>query len=235
MTKKVKILNTPIDNITFSDAIKFTENVILKKSKIKIFTPNPEILLKAYKNKNFAKILKNADLLIPDGIGLVFFSKIKERITGIDLMLKICELAEKNRKSIFLLGGKNVSEKTVKKLKEKFPQIQISGFSEDIDSCYNLIKISKPNIIFVALGAPKQEIWISENIEKFPSVNIAMGVGGAFDMISKKIKRAPIFLQKIHLEWLFRLAQEPKRLKRIFNAVIIFPIVLLLHKINFKK
>jgi N-acetylglucosaminyldiphosphoundecaprenol N-acetyl-beta-D-mannosaminyltransferase len=235
MNEKVDILNIPVDNISFSDVGKFAENTLLSQKQIKIFTPNPEILLKTIKDKNFANVLKGGDLLMPDGIGLVLFSKIKERITGVDLMLKICELAEKNKKSVFLLGGRNISEKTAKKLKEKFPQIQIAGFSEDLNSCYNQIEKSKVNILFVALGAPKQEIWISENIEKFPSVNIAMGVGGAFDMISEKVKRAPKFFQKIHLEWLFRLVQEPKRLKRIFNAVIIFPITLFLNKINFKK
>jgi len=235
MDEKIEILNIPINNISFFAAAKFAEDALFLKKQIKIFTPNPEILLKAKKDESFAALLKKGDLLIPDGAGLVLFSKIKERVTGVDLMLKICELAEKNKKSIFLLGGRNAAKKTAEKLKEKFSQLDIAGFSEELDSCYNLIEKSKANIIFVALGAPKQEFWISENIEKFPNVNIAMGVGGAFDMISGKIRRAPKFLQKIYLEWLFRLIQEPKRIKRIFNALVIFPITLFFHKINFKK
>ena len=235
MRERVNVLGTPIDNVSFSDAVNLAEQAILKNAQIKIFTPNPEILLKAYKDHDFSKVLKSGDLLIPDGIGIILFSKVKEQVTGVDLMLKICELAEKNRRSVFLLGGKNVLETTVKKLKETFPQLEIAGFSEDLASCYNLIEISKPNIVFVALGAPKQETWIIENIEKLPTVNIAMGIGGAFDMISGKVKRAPKFVRKIHLEWLWRLMQEPKRIKRIFNAVIVFPVCVLKERAKFKK
>jgi N-acetylglucosaminyldiphosphoundecaprenol N-acetyl-beta-D-mannosaminyltransferase len=232
--KKVKIFDIPVDNISFKDAETFAKKALLENVKIKIFTPNPEILLKARENKKFKNILKNGDLLIPDGFGLVLFSKLKERVTGIDLMLQICKIAEKHKRSIFLLGGENVAQKTASALRKKFPQLIISGFSEDIDSCYNQIERSKPNIVFVALGAPKQEMWISENIDKLPSVNIAMGVGGAFDMISEKVKRAPKLIRKIHLEWLWRLLQEPKRIGRIFNAVIVFPFYLFKSKKFYK-
>ncbi len=231
---KTNILDIKIDNISFSDAGKIVENALLQKKQIKIFTPNPEILLKANKNEEFKNILINGDLLIPDGIGLVFLSDLKERISGVDLMVEICRLAEKHKKSIFLLGGYNeAAEKTADFLKKKFPSLIIAGFSEDVNLCYNLIENWQPDVVFVALGAPKQEFWITQNIKKFPSVNIAMGVGGAFDMLSGNIKRAPKIFQKIHIEWFFRFLTEPrKRFKRIINAVLVFPIVVLRFKLK---
>jgi len=235
MKQKADLLGVSIDKLSFSEAASFAEQALLRKTQIKIFTPNPEIILKACKDPSFLNVLNSGDLLIPDGTGIILFSKIKETVTGVDLMLKICELAEKNAKSVFLLGGHNTAEKTAKKLKEMFPQLKVVGFSEDLSSCYNLIEISEPNIVFVALGAPKQERWITENIKKFPSINIAMGVGGAFDMISEKIKRAPKRIRDIHLEWLWRLIQEPRRARRIFNAVFVFPIYVLKEKTRFKK
>ncbi len=232
--EKIDIFGVKLDNISFEDAIKIVKNSFFSKKQIKIFTPNPEILLKAKKDKNFKEILNNADLLIPDGSGLVFFSKIKKNIPGIDFMLAICKLAEKENKKVFLLGGKNgVAQKTKDALKNMFFNINICEVSEDLSSCYNLIKNSNPDIIFVALGAPKQEIWISENLNKFPTIKVAMGVGGAFDILSGKIKRAPLFLRKIHLEWLWRFLKEPKkRFKRIINAVFVFPVSLFFYKIK---
>ncbi len=232
---KIEVCNVQINNLSKDEAKKIIEESIIKNKQIKIFTPNPEILVLATKNKKFKEVLNNGDLLIPDGYGIVLLSKIKNKIPGVDFLLSICKIAEKRNLSIFLLGGEgDTAKKTSIKLKEKFPKIKIAGFSQDQNSCYNLIKNTAPDILFVALGAPKQEFWIHENISKFPNIKIAMGVGGAFDMISEKKKRAPYFLRKINLEWLWRFFLEPKkRLKRVFNAIIIFPLLVLYFK--FKK
>ena len=231
---KINILGIKIDNISFSDAIKTSEDALLQKKQIKIFTPNPEIILEANRNEKFKNILTSGDLLIPDGIGLVFLSGLKEKISGVDLMLEICRVAEKYKKSVFFLGGYNdAAKKTADILKQKFPELVVAGFSEDVDVCYNFIESKQPDIIFVALGAPKQEFWISENIKNFPSVNIAMGVGGAFDMMSGSIKRAPKVFQEIHMEWFWRFLTEPrKRFKRIINAVLVFPMAVFKFKLK---
>ncbi|MEK7453034.1 MAG: WecB/TagA/CpsF family glycosyltransferase [Patescibacteria group bacterium] len=238
MNNKIKIFDVGIDNISLKEAKNILENILIQKKQIKIFTPNPEILLKAEKYSEFKKILQDGDLLVPDGIGIILMSRIfgdkfKEKITGVDLMMEICAMAEKHQKSIFFLGGRNKSaEKTSNILKSIFSKLIISGFSEDVDSCYNLIKDSTPNIIFVALGAPKQEVWISKNIKNFPFINIAIGVGGAFDLISGKIKRAPLMIQRVNMEWLWRLLMEPRRILRIFNAIIIFPLKVIFYKLK---
>lgn len=186
-------------------------------------------LHKTSKNKNkLIKILKGLA-----GLGaLIFYQKyckkiIKERVSGADLMLDICAKSLERGHKIFLLGAKQgIAEKTAEKLKEYFPALNIAGFyagSPDGKEITEKIDDSGADILFVAFGAPKQDIWIHENLPKLENIKLAMGVGGAFDFISGKIARAPSFLRSLGLEWLFRLIKEPKRIRRIFNAVIKFP------------
>ena len=157
--------------------------------------------------------------------------RFKERVAGTDFMEK---LAEQTDKSIFLLGGRNgAAEKTANALKTKFPGIKIVGFLEDQSQWQNCAEIFKADILFVAIGAPKQEVWIYDNLPKLRNIKIAVGVGGAFDFISGKIPRAPKLLREIGLEWMWRLMMEPKkRFWRVFNAVIIFPVKVFMEKIS---
>lgn len=251
----VNILNIKISTLKKVEVLSFIKNKILKNEQIFITTPNPEIILNSYKNKNFKNILNNASLNIPDGIGLIYASKIlntspliKERIAGSDLTLEIIKITKELNKKIFLLGGN--SEEQLKIIKDKIGKNIVSGYDvgfvkEDWNNefSYNKnknnfiidkINNSEANIIFVAFGAPKQEIWISENLSKLKSVNLAIGIGGTFDFISGYKKRSPKWMQDLGFEWLFRLIQEPSRFKRILNAIIIFPIKVIIYKF-FKK
>lgn len=229
--QKEKIFDIPIDNISMVEALKIAKKMLENSKQHKIFTLNSEILLLGKKDKNYKKILQSAELALPDGIGPIWLGWIfnmpfKERVAGVDFMEKLTELAEQAGKSIFLLGGRNsVAEKTATALKAKFPNLKIVGFLEDQGQWKNCKEIFKTDILFVALGAPKQETWIHDNLSKLPNVKIAIGVGGAFDFISGKIPRAPKLLREIGLEWMWRLMMEPKkRCKRAFRAIIIFPI-----------
>ncbi len=217
-----------------------------------IVTPNPEFLLAAAKDEEFFYILNKADIAIPDGVGLTFagllMGKFIKRVSGIDLMYDVCRLAEQQRKSVFLLGGMDeVAKKAALKLKKFYPNLQIAGAEPGLSAgewqieggfwkrgqaenkqLIERINKANPDIIFAALGHVKQEKWIYYSLPKLPSVKIAMGVGGSFDFISGKIKRAPGFIRKFGCEWLWRLMQEPqKRLPRIFNAVVKFPLAFL--------
>lgn len=155
---------------------------------------------------------------------------IPERVTGVDLFLDICEKSTLTNKKIFLLGAADgIAEKTKQVLIKKYPNIQIVGTYSGSPSPYeeekikDLINDTNPDILFVAYGAPAQEKWIARNLRKMPTVKVAIGIGGTFDFISGLIPRAPILLQTLGLEWLYRLIKEPKRWRRIYNATVIFP------------
>jgi N-acetylglucosaminyldiphosphoundecaprenol N-acetyl-beta-D-mannosaminyltransferase len=204
-----------------------------------IVTPNPEIVVAAQKDKEFLEILNRADLAVPDGVGLIFASQylrqpLQERVTGVDLMKEICHLAEQKNYSVYFLGGEEgVARKTADTLQKQFPQLQVAGaesggvieisdFRFKISDLLEKINNTKPDILFVAFGAIKQEKWIAENLKQLPSVKISMGVGGAFDFIAGKIKRAPRWMRRIGLEWLWRLFMQPWRWKRILTATVKF-------------
>jgi len=250
----IKILNIKISTLSKVEILGFIKNNLIENKKIFIATPNPEFLLEANKNEKFKNILNSTDLNIPDGIGIIYASnilntspKIKERRAGSDLTLEIIKIAKDLNKKIFLLGGND--EEQLELVKNKIGNEIVLDYDigfEKIDWDNNLnpneeknnllinkINNSNAEIIFVAFGAPKQEYWIYENLNKLKNIKLAIGIGGTFDFIAGYKKRAPVWMQKTGLEWLFRLIQEPGRFKRIFNAVIIFPIKIIISK--FKK
>lgn len=234
--EKLEILGVKIDKITITETLHKIEVFLSSGNTHYIVTVNPEMVVLAQKDAKFKNIINQADLAVPDGIGLVFASRwlypknpLKEKITGIDLMLKIISKQQNNAIKIFLLGAKNgIAKLTALKLKKIYPKINIVGvFGGEADEkgdrvALALINKAKPDILFVAYGAPKQEKWIARNLKNLPSVKLAIGVGGAFDMISGKIKRAPLWMRKIGLEWLWRFAMEPRRISRIYNATVKF-------------
>lgn len=155
-----------------------------------------------------------------------------ERLTGVDLMESICAVS--SGAPIFLLGAKPcIAEKVKTFLEKKYKNINIAGvFSgspaeDDFPAIQALIAETQPKILFVAYGSPNQELWIARHLHELKSVKIAMGVGGAFDFLAGERKRAPRIMQRLGLEWLFRLTQEPSRIKRIYNAIIKFPLKIL--------
>lgn len=200
-----------------------------------VFTPNPEMLVDAQKDGGFLKVLNSGSLNICDGKGIELVGKGKlQRIPGIDFMLDICGLAVQRKLRVYLLGSRSmfVLEKTKKKIVKLFPRVNICGFDTgplDLDQhtvlspdTVDKINRAKPDVLFVGFGHIKQEKWIYENLSKLASVKVAMGVGGSFDMFSGKIPRAPRFLRSFGLEWLWRLAIEPRRIKRIWKATAVF-------------
>jgi N-acetylglucosaminyldiphosphoundecaprenol N-acetyl-beta-D-mannosaminyltransferase len=156
---------------------------------------------------------------------------IPETVAGSELSRSMVELAEKKGYSIFLLGAaEGVAKKATQVLKESYPNLEIVGHysgsprREEERKIVNLINRKRPDILLVAYSAPSQELWIARNLNRFQKSVVAMGVGGTLDFIAGKTKRAPQWVQKSGLEWLYRLLQEPKkRLKRIYTAVVIFP------------
>ncbi len=228
------VLNTDYDNLInniFTDMNNNKQNFLVNI--------NPMIILNFYKNKKYIKIFNDEKYQIPDGVGIVFASKfrkniIKNRITGIDLMEKICEESAKQSKTIFLCGAKpNVAAKTQKKLENKYKKIKIVGCCDGYikeNEMIEKIKKSNPDIVFVALGSPKQEEFILNNRNILKNVKLFMPVGGSFDVISGNIKRSPEFYQNMHIEWLYRMIKEPRRIKQNILLIKFIFLVLLTKK-----
>lgn len=202
-------------------------------------------------------VLKQIQAFIQLILSLIwfFFSKkytsriIPENITGTDLVPEICRICAEQEKKIFLLGGiSDVAKITSQKLAAQYPNLLIAGYSNlDPDfkhECQIIEQINKtkPDCLLVAYGAPKQEYWIDRNLKKIPSVKIVAGIGGAFDFISGSVSfyggppatRAPLWLRRNKLEWFYRLVTQPNRISRIINAVVVFPLTVMIAKINTK-
>jgi N-acetylglucosaminyldiphosphoundecaprenol N-acetyl-beta-D-mannosaminyltransferase len=189
-----------------------------------IFAMNPNKVMLAKKDAQIKRILKSADILIPDGIGLIraarmFGEHISERITGIDLMEKWCQIAETDQLPIFLYGAAKESVSgAVGELKKKFEMIPIVGYNNGYDQnaakVVDKIQLSGAKILFVGLGSPAQEEFIYQYKNDLTNIRLFVGVGGSFDVISGQAKRAPKWMIRLNLEWLYRMVAQPGRVKR---------------------
>ena len=236
MNQNLHILGICIDAVTFDQAVEKAITTLKGTDQKYFVTPNPEIVLKGHANEQYGKILNGSSLNIPDGTGLLFAAKflklfgkstitLPERVTGVDLTTKLIQLSHSENFSIFFLGASEESnQKTIEFAKKHNAHIaeRYTGSPHDPEGI-KLIQKSKPDLVFVAYGAPKQEQWIADNLSKCPSIKLAIGIGGSFDFIAGTRKRAPLLFQKLRIEWLYRLIQEPSRWKRIWNATIVFP------------
>lgn len=197
--------------------------------KLFITTPNPEIIMYARSHPEFRSILNEADLALADGVGVTiggyFLGKGKmPRVTGTDMVKKLCRETSKKAESVGFFGGRaDVAEKTAECLQKKYSGLTVKYADETWDEAK--VRGKSIDILFVAMGYPKQEKWIYENLKDIP-VKVAIGVGGAFDFISGKTPRAPQFLQNVGLEWLYRLIRQPWRWKRQL-ALISFTLLVL--------
>lgn len=213
-----------------------------------VYTPNPEMLVDAYKSQEFKHILNGSDINICDGFGITFVSACSKKIPkiprypGSDAMIDICRLAMDMGKSVYLLGTGNMKtlQKAKEQLQKQFPSLRIVGvhpgtyiskradglcsISEDEnEKIIDDIIDAAPDLLFVAFGHGKQEWWIHTYRKQLPSVQLAMGVGGSIDFIAGRAVRAPKLLRALGVEWLWRLLLQPWRIKRIVTAVLLFP------------
>jgi N-acetylglucosaminyldiphosphoundecaprenol N-acetyl-beta-D-mannosaminyltransferase len=230
----IKILGVKIDKIDKKKAKEKIVNCFNNTKPCFITTPNPEIILKAQKNEEFFYILNKADISLADGFGLKIAAKLigikLERYTGADLSLDLLSLAQKKKKKVLILNWtKSLSTKKdiEKTIKLKYPDLNFLVLNNERESAKNLDwqKINKfqAEILLVNFGAYYQEKFIYLNKYRFKNLKIAVGIGGALDFLSGRIKRAPKIIRKLGIEWLWRLYQEPrKRCQRIYKAVIIF-------------
>ncbi len=238
MSYKVNILGVKVDKVGIDEATDKIFKMLEENKTHSVFTPNSEIILNAYKDKEFCGILNSADLLTADGIGVVYASRIlhdpiPERCAGYDVACKLIDRISETGHRLYLLGGKpGVAETAKKNLEKKYPFIQIVGArdgyfkEEQTQDIINDINCVGADIVFVCLGAPKQEIWIYNNRDKLDA-RVLMGIGGSLDVFAGIVERAPDLVCRMGLEWLYRLIKEPWRFKRMlalpkFGLIVLF-------------
>lgn len=225
MQNKITILGIPFDNMTRKEFLKQLYTRMEKNEKTFLVTANPEIVMYALENPSYYNLLMEADYIAPDGIGIVQASRklatpIQERVPGFELMLGLLEIADIDQKRVYFIGGKEeIVNLTIKNVKEKWPNLIIAGhhhgyFDHDDPDMIKQVKDSNPDIVLVAFGFPRQEKWIKAYLSEADK-GIAVGVGGSFDVLSGKTKRAPFVVQRLHIEWLYRLIKQPSRYKRM--------------------
>lgn len=219
-----------INTLDFMDAIEKATLCIENDRLAQVVTINPEMFSEADKNKEFSKVLNNAEIIVPDGIGVKIALKIMgveaEKIPGIDLAKYLLNVAAEKEWSVALIGAKEeILSKTVENLKIELPSLNIvythNGYFDNDNIIHNELRQAEPQLILVAMGSPKQELFIS-NAKKVLNKGLLIGIGGSFDVWSGNTKRAPEIFQKTGTEWLYRTMSQPERFKRIFPALPLF-------------
>ena len=229
----IKILGVRINNVDMDETMNKIDGFFDNDELNYIYTPNPEIVMRAGRDEEFKKIINSASLNLCDGIGLMIASKLKKkplksRVTGYDTSIKILELMNEKHLSLFLLGAKpGIAEKAIEKINNDYPNIVISGYNngyfngshnghascDEEEALIQKINDSKADAIFVGMGAGYQEKFIYYNKDKLKT-KLAIANGGVIDVLAGNVKIAPAFIRKIGMEWLYRLFKEPKRFKR---------------------
>ena len=247
------VLGVRFDCVGIGETVKILSRFIVEKKPRQICLANAYTVALAHKDAALNRLLNESDLVLADGMSIVWAGRwvgaiLPGRVGGPDLMEALCEEATHKNHRIFLLGSTDENlDDLAHVLKTEFSQIQIAGtysppFCErltdtETNKIMELLKVSKTDILFVSMSAPKQERWISENLHRLP-VPVNIGVGAAFDFLSGKIPRAPLWMQNSGLEWAYRLYREPRRLWKRYllgNFVFLFSLILQMVKVKFSR
>lgn len=220
----MRILGVDFVNSTQSGFLNTLSGHLEREEKTFVVTANPEIVMKVREDAQYRDVVQKANYVTADGIGVVkaaglLGNPLPERVTGFETFIGLLEIANEKGYSIYLLGAKDeVLQRTIAEIMTQYPNVKIAGahhgfFDWSDDHIPNEIKRTKPDLIFTALGVPRQELWIGENMDKFEK-GVFMGIGGSFDVLAGEVQRAPEIWQKMNLEWAYRLMKQPSRWKR---------------------
>ena len=239
MKKRLKILDIWVDPVDHEEALERVRGFLAGKKPSCIFAVNPEKNFSVPKDPVLHDVFKHADLLIPDGIGIILAARLLygetlSRVTGVEFMKEICRLAERESKSIFLYGADEVvNQQAAIRLQREFPRLHIAGRSDgyvpesQMPDLVKRINDSGAVILFLALGSPRQEKWFASYAPDLKHVRVCQGIGGTLDTIAGTVKRAPALWQNFYLEWFYRLLSDPKRIARqkvlpifVFNVLL---------------
>ncbi len=222
----INILGVNVSKVNMSTATEKAAELMDKDGLSMIFTPNSEIILYASKNPEYTDVLNKADMIVPDGIGVVYGAKIlgdklEERVAGYDLVVKLFGVMAKKGQSVYLLGAKpGVAEAAAENLVKEYPGLKIAGThdgyfkDEDDEAVIDEINNTNPDFLMVCIGFPKQENWIYRHRDKI-NARLAIGAGGCIDVFAGNVQRAPEFYCKHGIEWLYRLVKQPSRFVRM--------------------
>ena len=234
------ILGVRIHAVTMAETLAWIEAAVAARAPRQICTSNPEFLMTARRDREFFEVLNRADLVVPDGVGLLMAARwlgarLPERVAGSDLIYRIAERAAQRGWGIYFLGaGEGVAARTAAKLRAIYPELRVAGtFAgspkiEDEDAIVARVRAARPDILLVAYGAPQQDKWIARNRERLGAL-VSIGVGGSFDFVMGEARRAPVWIRRLGLEWLHRVGRQPWRARRILTAVVLFPLAVLRH------
>lgn len=220
---KETYLGIHASTLTEAEMIETIKQRVAQREKTTVIAVNPEKVISAQSNETLKRLINTSTFQIPDGIGILLASKLKKgkiraRITGVDFMLKLVELANDESYNVFLYGAKEeVVAKAKANLEKQYPNLNIvgyeNGYCQDEAALVKKINDSHADMLFVAMGSPKQELWIERNMDKL-CVKVFQGVGGSFDVLAGHVKRAPKFYRQLGIEWLYRLLSQPSRWRR---------------------
>ena len=226
MAEKIDILGVKVDSVTMAQAVAQVEGYMDERKNVLIATANAEMIMRATHDTELKDILNDAALVVPDGAGTVWAAhhlgyEMPERVAGFDLAQELMRIAPSKKQKVFFFGSApGVAEKAKAKAEELYPGIEIVGTRdgyfkpEDEPAIIEEIKAAQPDLLLAALGVPKQEKWLNAHLKEL-SVPVAIGVGGTLDVMAGVMKRAPYWMQKAKLEWLFRGLLQPKRAGRL--------------------
>lgn len=222
----VPIFGLPFSRMSMDETVHHLTRAIELRQTTQVITANPIMVMAALEDPKYGQVMKEAELIVPDGAGVVWAANyvgmpVKERVAGFDLLHRLMQVGEQKRWKVYLLGtSQEIISEAAARLQQKFPLVELVGFHHgyfsDAEDAQVIQKIRQaaPDLLFVARAANNQEPWIHKYKHEL-GVPLVMGVGGSFDIIAGRLKRAPILFQKLRLEWFYRLLQEPKRYKRM--------------------
>lgn len=223
---KTDIMGLQFDNITMEEALDAAKALLQGEHAARVVTPNAEIAYEALHDENTRTLLNSAELMLPDGAGVVLASKIlktplKQKVAGVDFADGLLGVLETTGQSLYLLGSKpGIGELAAQKMMQKHPRLRIAGIADgyfqDETPVIDKINASGADVLFVCLGAPKQEQFMARH-QKALHVKLMAGLGGTLDSFAGTVKRAPKWMIRLNLEWLYRLIKEPKRFKRMLR------------------
>ncbi len=223
---RINIMGVGFDSLTLSEAVDRAEALISERRAAYVVTPNPEIVMTCWENPDAMEAVQNADLVLPDGVGVVYGAKIlgtplKGKLPGIDFATELMRRMASRGGRVYLLGAKpGVAEMAGERMRQQFPGLIIcgthDGYFQDDAPIIEEINALQPDLLLVCLGAPKQELWMHRN-RPVLKVGLMAGLGGSLDVFAGTVKRAPVFFQKFGLEWFYRLVKEPWRFKRMMK------------------